>query len=84
MQLGQSLSDGNYDSLTNEINQMSAAYQKYSKYLTEAQKEEVKRTIESREAIITEAQAWEQAKKSLEKYYNTYVPADDRVGGDNT
>ena len=84
LQLGQSLSDGNYDSLTNEINQMSAAYQKYSKYLTEAQKEEVKRTIESREAIITEAQAWEQAKKSLEKYYNTYVPADDRVGGDNT
>lgn len=84
LQLGQSLSDGNYDSLTNEINQMSAAYQKYSKYLTEAQKEEVKRTIESREAIITEAQAWEQAKKSLEEYYNTYVPADDRVGGDNT
>ena len=84
LQLGQSLSDGNYDSITNEINQMSAAYQKYSKYLTEAQKEEVKRTIESREAIITEAQAWEQAKKSLEEYYNTYVPADDRVGGDNT
>lgn len=84
LQLGQSLSDGNYDSLTNEINQMSAAYQKYAKYLTEAQKEEVKRTIESREAIITEAQAWEQAKKSLEEYYNTYVPADDRVGGDNT
>lgn len=84
LQLGQSLSDGNYDSLTNEINQMSAAYQKYSKYLTEAQKEEVKRTIESREAIITEAQAWKQAKKSLEEYYNTYVPADDRVGGDST
>lgn len=84
LQLGQTLSDGNYDSITNEINQMSAAYQKYSKYLTEAQKEEVKRTIESREAIITEAQAWEQAKKSLEEYYNTYVPADDRVGGDNT
>lgn len=84
LQLGQSLSDGNYDSITNEINQMSAAYQKYSKYLTEAQKEEAKRTIESREAIITEAQAWEQAKKSLEEYYNTYVPADDRVGGDNT
>lgn len=84
LQLGQSLSDGNYDSITNEINQMSAAYQKYSKYLTEAQKEEVKRTIESREAIITEAQAWQQAKKSLEEYYNTYVPADDRVGGDNT
>lgn len=84
LQLGQSLSDGNYDSITNEINQMSAAYQKYSKYLTEAQKEEVKRTIESREAIITEAQAWKQAKKSLEEYYNTYVPADDRVGGDNT
>ena len=84
LQLGQSLSDGNYDSLTNEINQMSAAYQKYSKYLTEAQKEEVKRTIESREAIITEAQAWEQAKKSLEEYYNTYVPADDRIGGDST
>ena len=84
LQLGQSLSDGNYDSLTNEINQMSAAYQKYSKYLTEAQKEEVKRTIESREAIITEAKAWDEAKKSLEEYYNTYVPADDRVGGDNT
>lgn len=84
LQLGQSLSDGNYDSLTNEINQMSAAYQKYSKYLTDAQKEEVKRTIESREAIITEAQAWEQAKKSLEEYYNTYVPADDRIGGENT
>lgn len=84
LQLGQSLSDGNYDSLTNEINQMSAAYQKYSKYLTDAQKEEVKRTIESREAIITEAKAWDEAKKSLEEYYNTYVPADDRVGGDNT
>lgn len=84
LQLGQSLSDGNYDSITKEINQMSAAYQKYAKYLTEAQKEEVKRTIESREAIITEAQAWKQAKKSLEEYYNTYVPADDRVGGDNT
>lgn len=84
LQLGQSLSDGNYDSLTNEINQMSAAYQKYAKYLTDAQKEEVKRTIESREAIITEAQAWKQAKKSLEEYYNTYVPADDRIGGENT
>lgn len=84
LQLGETLGGGNYDSITNEINQMSAAYQKYSKYLTDAQKEEVKRTIESREAIITEAKAWEQAKKSLEEYYNTYVPADDRVGGENT
>lgn len=84
LQLGEALGGENYDSITNEINQMSAAYQKYSKYLTDAQKDEVKRTIESREAIITEAQAWEQAKKSLEEYYNTYVPADDRIGEENT
>ena len=67
--------DSGYDDITKEIAQMQQQYQKYEKYLTDAQKQELQNHIKNRQAILEQGEAWETAKKSLVDYYNNKVVA---------
>ena len=67
--------DSGYDDITKEIAKMQQQYQKYEKYLTEAQKQELQNHIKNRQAILEQGEAWETAKKSLVDYYNNKIVA---------